>query len=371
MLFSWLFAAAVAAFLYPYVIFPALLAIIGRKQHRQAVRPSGSELPRVAILVSAYNEATRIADKIDNFLALDYPSDRIQMWIGTDGSADDTANVVRRIDVPRVHVVERPVRSGKTAVLNDLASRASGADMFVFTDVNSFYRPDTVRRLVTALLEPGVGLVCGRTLVRGADRQIEVEGAYYRLEQWLKDRETSRGWLAGALGAVYAIRADLYTELDPALINDLTHPCQAALRGYQCRVDPLAISEEAAGDDPTREFSRQTRMTAQGAYVLAVHMPRLLVRGRLGQFWVLLSHKLARWVAGLWLIAGAILLPLLWWPLAVVAAIALALLFAGWKQGARWATFPAYFLLVHLAYLNGLRHALSGNRFVVWKPREG
>jgi cellulose synthase/poly-beta-1,6-N-acetylglucosamine synthase-like glycosyltransferase len=283
------------------------------------------------------------------------------------------SGVVRRTGAARVHLVERRERSGKTAVLNDLAprARAGGASVFVFTDVNASYRPDTVRRLVAALQEPGTGLVCGRTVVRGADRQIEIEGAYYRLEQWLKERESSRGWLAGALGAVYAMRAELYTELDPALINDLTHPCQVAIRGYKLRFDPLAISEEAAGDDATREFSRQTRMTAQGAYVLARYLPALLSAGRPGQFWVLLSHKLMRWIAGLWIILGAALLPLISVPLSIAAAVLFVVLIAGWKRGAGWATFPAYFLLVHLAYLNGLWRALSGNRFVVWKPREG
>lgn len=369
--FPWLFAAIVAAFLYPYAIYPALLALIGRKRNRQVTPLDDAELPRVAILTSAFNEESRIADKIANFLALDYPQDRIEMWIGTDGSADDTANVIRRIAEPRVHLVERRERSGKTAVLNDLAARANTAEVFVFTDVNSFYRPGTVRRMVAALREPGVGLICGRTLVRGADRQIEVEGAYYRLEQWLKERETSRGWLAGALGAVYAIRAELYTELNPALINDLSHTCEIAARGYESRFDPMAISEEAAGDDASREFSRQTRMTAQGAYVLATYMPSLLAKGRLGQFWVLLSHKFMRWIAGVWIIAGAVLLPFLSVPLTLLALACVFVLFVGWKRRAGWTTFPVYFLLVHLAYLNGLRHAAAGNRFVVWKPREG
>jgi cellulose synthase/poly-beta-1,6-N-acetylglucosamine synthase-like glycosyltransferase len=368
----WLLAGCVAALLYPYLIFPAILAILSRKR-KLFVPPEITEVPRVAILASAYNEESRVAGKIANFLAIDYPQDRLDFWIGTDGSADDTANAVRRIAAPRVHLVERAERSGKTAVLNDLAARAraDGAEIFVFTDINSFYRPDTVRRLVTALQEPGVGLVCGRTVVRGADRQIEVEGAYYRFEQWLKERESARGWLAGALGAVYAIRAELYTELDPALINDLTHPCEVAIRGYQSRFDPLAINEEAAGDDPTREFSRQTRMTAQGAYVLAKYMPALLSAGKPGQSWVLFSHKFSRWIAGLWVIAAAVLLPLISLPAAIAASIVLAVLFAGWKRRARWATLPAYFFLVHTAYLNGLWRALTGDRFVVWKPREG
>jgi cellulose synthase/poly-beta-1,6-N-acetylglucosamine synthase-like glycosyltransferase len=372
LLYLWLFAGAVAALLYPYVVFPALLAVISRKQNRVYTPPAGDALPRVAILASAFNEESRIAEKIRNFLALDYPEDRIGMWIGTDGSADDTAGVVRRMAAPRVHLVERRERAGKTAVLNVLTAlaRARGAEIFVFTDINNFYRPDTVRRLAAALQEADVGLVCGRTLVRGADRQIEVEGAYYRLEQWLKERESSRGWLAGALGAVYAMRAELYTELHPALINDLTHPCQVAIRGYKSRFDPMAISEEAAGDNPVREFSRQTRMTAQGAFVLATQMPALLAAGCAGQFWVLLSHKLMRWIAGLWLIVIAVLLPLISLPLTLLAALCVGVLFIGWKRKAGWATFPVYFFLVHLAYLNGLWRALLGERYVVWKPRE-
>ena len=372
LLFS-LFAGVVAAFLYPYVLFPAVLAIVSRKQNRAAAPIPDANLPRVAILVSAFNEENRIAAKIDNFLATDYPEDRLEMWIGTDGSVDNTANIVRQLAHPRVHLVERAERSGKTMVLNDLAARARarGAEVFVFTDVNSFYRPDTVRRLVSGLREPGVGLVCGRTLVKGADPQIEIEDTYYRIEQWLKERESSRGWLAGALGAVYALPAELYTQLNPELINDLTHPCEVAVRGYKLRFDPLAINEEAAGDNPAREFSRQTRMTAQGAYVLARYMPALLAARRVGQFWVLLSHKFLRWVAGLWLLVAGALLPLISIPVTVAVAAALVALFTGWKFRAGWATFPAYFFLVHLAYLNGLRHALRGDRFVVWKPREG
>jgi cellulose synthase/poly-beta-1,6-N-acetylglucosamine synthase-like glycosyltransferase len=372
LLHLWLFAGAVAAFLYPYVIFPALLAVISRKRDRSCAAVPAAGLPRVAVLASAFNEESRIAEKIRNFLASDYPEDRIEMWIGTDGSADNTAAVVRQTGAPRVHLVERDERRGKTTVLNILAARARacGAEVFVFTDINSFYRPDTIRRLVAALQEPGVGLVCGRTLVGGADRQIEVEGAYYRLEWWLKERESSRGWLAGALGAVYAMRADLYTELHPALINDLTHPCQVALRGYKSRFDPMAINEEAAGDNPTREFSRQTRMTAQGAYVLATQMPALLAAGCVGQLWVLLSHKLMRWIAGVWLIVIVVLLPVISVPLTLVVAAGFVVLLIAWKRRASWATFPMYFLLVHLAYLNGLWRALLGDRFVVWKPRE-
>lgn len=362
-----LLAAAIFAVLYPYLIFPALLGLMSGKKKRPV---SQNNLPSVAILVSAYIEAERIADKIRNFQSLDYPEDRLELWIGTDGSSDNTAAIIREINAPRVFLVERLQRSGKTAVLNDLASRAK-ADIFVFSDVNALYRPDTVRMLVAPFADPKVGVVSGRTIIRGNDGQAVVEGAYYRFEAWLKKRESQNGWLAGALGAVYAIRAGLYRTLAPELINDLAHPCQAAAMGYECRFEPLAISEEAAGDDAGREFFRQTRMTAQAAYVLATHMPQLLRAGRLGQFWILLSHKWLRWTAGLWIILAALLLPFVSLPLTGLALVLALLLFAGWKSKAKWAAIPAYFLMVHTAYLNGLWRALRGDRFVVWKPRAG
>jgi hypothetical protein len=112
-------------------------------------------------------------------------------------------------------------------------------------------------------------------------------------------------------------------------------------------------------------------MTAQAAYVLATQTGPLLASGRLGQLWVLVSHKWLRWIAGLWLIAGAVLLPLISLPLALLAGAGAIVLFLGWKSRAGWATLPVYFLLVHLAYLNGLWRAMLGDRYVVWKPREG
>jgi len=365
-----LFAAAVAAFLYPYVLFPALLAVLARKNRSEDEPSHSSSLPSVSILVSAYNEAPRIADKIHNFQLTDYATDRLDLWIGSDGSEDDTARILAGLRAPRVHLVERKERSGKTSVLNDLAS-GTGATILIFTDVNALFRPDTVRRLAEPFADPRVGLVSGRTVIRGNDGQVEVEGAYYQFESWLKAKESSRGWLAGADGAVYALRASLYRELGPELINDLTHPCQVAALGFESRFEPLAISEEGAGDDPGREFARQTRMTAQAAYVLATQMPALISAGRFGQLWVLLSHKWLRWIAGLWLIAGAaVLLSFLSLPLAGVTLLGAVALFGALLKTGR-ASLPVYFLLVHLAYLNGLWRAILGDRYVVWKPREG
>ena len=363
----WLLGAAIVAVLYPYVIFPGLLAVIGRKPETPS---EPAELPRVALLVSAFIEGERIADKIRNFQSFDYPADRIDLWIGTDGSPDNTAEIVRN---SMLHgFIWSSVRSAVARPLFSMISHR-GPMRTCLSSVMLTALTGRIRSGNSFATSPirGVGVVSGRTIIRGRDGQAIVEGAYYRFESWLKLRESGNGWLPGALGAVYAIRANLYKTLAPEIINDLAHPCQVVAMGYKCRFDPTAISEEAAGDDAGREFSRQTRMTAQAAYVLATYIPQLLRSGRLGMLWILLSHKWLRWTAGLWIIAAVCVLPFISLPLTVLAVIAAVALFSGWKANRGWATLPVYFLMVHTAYLNGLRRALQGERYVVWKPRAG
>jgi cellulose synthase/poly-beta-1,6-N-acetylglucosamine synthase-like glycosyltransferase len=362
----WLLAIAVTGVLYPYVVYPLLLACVSRVWARSGA--VSAETPSVAILVSAFNEEARIAEKIANFGALDYPRDKLQLWIGSDGSVDGTADVVRAAGAAGVHVVENANRRGKTIVLNELAKRAQ-AEVFIFTDVNALFRPDAVRRLTAVMSDPRVGLVSGRTVIRDGEGNVEMEGAYYRFESWLKLREGRCGWLAGADGAIYALRANLYRELPPGFINDLAHACQVVAEGFDARLEPLAISEESAGDDAGREFDRQTRMTAQSAYLLAAYMRRLLRARRIGFAWVLLSHKWLRWTTALWLLLGAVALLAISALTAATVVISALALWLGWRAGLRAASLPVFFILVHVAYLRGIWHAIRGERYVTWKPR--
>ncbi len=353
--------------LYPYVIYPLMLALVGRDKPGAA---GGEYFPRVAILISAFNEEQHMGAKVRNFLELDYPADKLEMWVGLDGSSDGTAAILQGYADPRIHVLASAARGGKTAMLNALAAQAK-AEIFLFTDVNPVYRPEAVRELVQPFADPRVGLVSGQTRVRGAGN-VAVEGAYYRFEHWLKLRESTGGWLAGALGPNYGIRASLYEPLDTALINDLAHPGLVAARGYRSVFCEKSLIEEEAGDDAGREFFRQTRMTAQGAYVLARLCPKLLWSGSWGMLWVLGSHKLLRWMVGWWIIAGTFALAGAgWWCVLAAELAGLGWVAWGWMRGARWARLPGFFLLVHAAYTVALWQACRGERYVTWKPRAG
>lgn len=371
---AWLFVGCVAAAAYPYLIYPLLLGWIARARSKPPASQEGPpHSPTVAILVSAHNEELRIAEKLENFKSLQYQAGSLQLWVGVDGADDRTAEIVRASAIDGVHCLANPARRGKTTVLNELArkARGEGAEVFVFTDVNAFFRPDAVRELVRPLVDSDVGLVSGRTVIRGRDGNSETEGAYYRLESWLKQREGALGWLPGADGAIYALRADLYTELDPALINDLAHPCQTVAAGKTARFAAAAVSEEEAGDGAEREFHRQTRMTAQAAFVLVKEGMPLLRARQWGMLWVLLSHKWARWVAGLWILAGTgALVSLGPWGIGLTGLTLLTVGLA-WRCGWPGGNVAAFFGIVHAAYLRGLWKAIRGERYVTWKLRAG
>lgn len=367
--------------LYCYAGYPLLLWLLSQRAPQRPPRlASGGEYPSMAVLLSVHNEESRIQRKINNFQELDYPGDKLEFRIGLDGSTDGTERLVRACGDQRIGCLAVAKRSGKTAVLNRLAKQTQ-AEILVFTDVNAMFRRQALQELAAVLAEPGVGLVSGRTVARPGGRAAEVEGAYYRYENWVKVQEGALGRLTGADGAIYALRRSLCEDLEAELINDFAHPCHVILRGYAARFTPAAIAEEEAEGTASQEFRRQTRMSAQGIYVYVHYIGRLVRAGHWRFAWMLTSHKPGRWLGLLWmLLAGVGAVGLAgrspWGKLLLVlgaGGLALAAAAALFPSRAKSAIlrFPLYVMVVHLAYLRGILKYLAGERYVTWEPRSG
>jgi cellulose synthase/poly-beta-1,6-N-acetylglucosamine synthase-like glycosyltransferase len=155
--------AALALLAWTYAGYHAFLWLLTRVVPARATRPGAPpRWPRVAVLVAAYNEEAVIAARLRNLLDLDYPADRLEILVGSDGSSDRTAEIVRGVEDPRVRLAAFPVRRGKTSVLNDLVARAR-AEVVVLTDANTLFRRDAVRELVRGLWRhPRACAVVGR-----------------------------------------------------------------------------------------------------------------------------------------------------------------------------------------------------------------
>src|SRR5207247_10459598 len=209
---------------------------------------------------------------------------------------------------------ERP-RAGRSLAWNGGVSVATG-DLLIFPDANALFGPDSLARLAAGFHDPRVGLVSGQGLYVAGDTEAPraVGNGYVRYETFIKTREGRPGFVGGADGAIVALRRDIYRDLGPAEVNDLLHPIQAALEGYASRFDGHAFTMEPPSPGRGSEFRRYVRIIAQGFTLLSRWMPRLIAEHRWRAVWMLVSHRLLRWmsapclalalVANAWLAVG-------------------------------------------------------------------
>jgi cellulose synthase/poly-beta-1,6-N-acetylglucosamine synthase-like glycosyltransferase len=290
---------------------------------------SADPVPSVTLIVPAYDEEEVIEAKVANALALEYPRERLQLIVASDGSADATAEHARAAGADLV--LELPP-GGKVAALNAGAERASG-ELLAFSDANSVWAPDALLRLVAPFADPAVGYACGqvRFLDEGGDN---LEGAYWRYEMAVREMESALGGITAGNGAIYAVRADAYAPLAPSGSHDLSFPFELAKRGLRSLYVPAARAEEKMVPTMEGEFARKRRMMV-GLWDIVVGEGMLSPRGYSPLFaFELASHRLLRYLS-----------PLLH---LVVLAANVALLGNGWVYTA---TFVAQLALIAAALL--------------------
>jgi cellulose synthase/poly-beta-1,6-N-acetylglucosamine synthase-like glycosyltransferase len=371
-----LFYISAFLLLYAYVLYPALLFALSASRPRRADFSGDSAAdtatPSLSIIVAAYNEEHCIAQKIENFLSCRYSGDA-ELIVISDGSTDRTAEIAQSMASERVRVIRQPERRGKGVAVNAGAAAAHG-EVLVFTDANAMFAADALEKVALPLRDKSIGLVTGVSRYPGET----IGSAYQRYEQMLKGLESRLGAVAGADGALYAMRRDLFTPLDPALINDFVHPILASIAGAQSVMagDAFAIEEFSAAG----EFARQVRMVSQAALVYFRLLPELIKKRRWRSIIVLTSHKMLRWLTAPILAIGVIATV----PLASDGGIfrvvlGLEMLFAlvaaiGWIATRRGtdgkATFAYQFVALNCAQAVGLWRCFAGEVPVLWEPRK-
>ena len=368
-----LFYISAFILLYAYVFYPVVLIALSASQPRRA-DPDGDSAataPSLSVIVAAYNEERCIAHKIENFLSCRYSGDA-EMIVVSDGSSDSTAEIAESMASGRVRVIRQGERRGKGVAVNAGAKAARG-EVLVFTDANAMFAVDALEQVARPMRDKSVGLVTGVSRYPGET----IGSAYQRYEQMLKGLESRLGVVAGADGALYAMRRDLFKPLDPALINDFVHPIVASLAGAQSVMagDAFALEEFSAAG----EFARQVRMVSQAALVYFRLLPELIKRRRWRSILVLTSHKLLRWLTAPLLAIGVIAtVPLARYGGTFRVVLGMEILFAliaaigmvASRRGTEGkATFAYQFVALNCAQAIGLWRCFSGEVPVVWKPR--
>jgi poly-beta-1,6-N-acetyl-D-glucosamine synthase len=269
--FAFWFSAAFV--LFTYFGYPALLALWAGLRPRP-VRKSPFA-PFVSIVISVHNGADYLQRKLKNLLVeMDYPADRFEIILVSDGSTDATAEVARGFADSHLRFFELPQRKGKPSALNLAVAQARG-EIVIFNDMRQTMAPDALRQLVANFNDPAVGGVTGEmVLVDPHDRFRPQYGLYYRYEQWIRLKESAIGSMIGSSGAFSAIRRELFRTLPPdVILDDVYTPMQIVLRGYRTVFDPSAHAFDP--HDERSEFLRKQR-TLMGNYQILFLLPAIL-----------------------------------------------------------------------------------------------
>jgi cellulose synthase/poly-beta-1,6-N-acetylglucosamine synthase-like glycosyltransferase len=290
-LLTWLTAKSVfwssaGLLAYTYAGYPAGIAALARLRGRPPRK--GPYEPTVSVVMAAGNEERVIGRKLDNLLALDYPREKLQIIVVSDGSTDRTDAIVRGYEDRGVLLERVATRSGKPTAINRGVRRATG-EVLLFCDARQRVDGAALRELTSCFADPEVGAVSGE-LYLGAERG---PGLYWRYEKVIRQSEGLVDSVAGATGALFAVRRSLFEEL-PAdcLLDDVFTPMQIMLRGYRVAFEPAArvFDEEA---DLKGEFARKAR-TLAGNFQVVRELPGLIDPRRNRIFLQFLSHKLLR-----------------------------------------------------------------------------
>jgi cellulose synthase/poly-beta-1,6-N-acetylglucosamine synthase-like glycosyltransferase len=371
-------AVSLGACIYVYLGYPLLLFLAARLAPAKH-RVDENILPRVTILISAFNEREVIRGKIENSLSLDYPRDLLEIAVISDASDDGTDDIVRGFAARRVKLLRQEARLGKSVGLN-LGVAMTASDIVLFSDANAIYSPDAVRKLVRHFADPQVGYVVGNARYRESSDQkasAQSEGLYWKLETWLKAKESIWGSVVGGDGAIYAIRRELYTPLLPTDINDFLNPLQIIVHGYRGIYEPAAVCFEDAGESFEKEFQRKVRIISRSLNAVR-RAPRATLPWTQPRHWFsLVSHKILRWLVPVFLILALVSnLALYRNPFfMVLAAIQVAsylfalmgFIFRRRPGLIRIFRIPYYFCLVNLASLIGIFKFLSGSLSPTWQ----
>ena len=373
-----IFWISLTALVYVYVGYPLLVYFVS------LVRPlevkKGNFEPTVTVLITAYNEEEAIRVKLENTLEIDYPKEKLEILVASDGSTDETEKIVREFAAQGVKLFRQEGRMGKTFTQNKAVEQATG-EIILFSDATTKYEKDVLRVMLPNFADETVGCVAGKLIYIDESESGVGKGAksYWNYETFLKMSESRACSLIGASGCLYAVRRSAYREMYAEACSDFLICTVVYRQNLRSIYEPNAVCTEKTNRQTAKEMQMRVRVISQ-TFTDLWRNREMLNPFRSGFYAVeLVSHKLLRYAVPVYLIL------LLFSSIVVAfysnifaAAAALQIFFylsalIGWLlersgKNVRFLAFPLYFLLTNLASLVGFYKFLRGERYARWEP---
>jgi cellulose synthase/poly-beta-1,6-N-acetylglucosamine synthase-like glycosyltransferase len=301
--FFWLSVLMVVYTYLGYYLLLKVFRLFGKKKTSLTPSSSNHELPRITIVVAVYNEEERIVDRINNLLDCSYPEGKVEILVVSDGSTDKTTSLVRSYGDEKVDLLEFKENRGRAAVHNDAALSANG-QILVFTDAETRFEPQFLCNMIPYFKDESVGCAVGNLFYRTGDDAIaEAESFYWKYEKRLRNLESDLGLLATATGACMGVRKDLWRKLEATDDVDFIAPLDVIIQGYQVVFAKEAIAYDFPPHSAKSELETRTRQTSRNflgtirkwTWRQWIKHPEIT--------WVLISHKILRWLTPYFLLA--------------------------------------------------------------------
>lgn len=372
------FWLSVAALLYTYIGYPMLVYLISRLFPREIKRDAFE--PYVTVIITAYNEEQDIAAKLQNTLQIDYPQEKFEILVASDGSTDRTDEIVESFAAKGVSLFHQEGRHGKTFTQNKAVELAKG-EVIIFSDATTMYSKDVLREILPNFADETIGCVAGRLIYHDPNESDVGTGAksYWGYETFLKYCESRACSLIGVSGCLYAVRKSAYRPMYPEACSDFLIATVVYEQGLRTIYEPRAICFEETNEKADKELQMRIRVISQ-TFTDLWRNRKMMNPLKEGFYAVeLFSHKLLRYSVPLFLLlilvssgilalsgfafASIFLLQIVFYSIAVAAWV-----FERSGKQLGFFAFPLYFVLANIASAIGFYKFLSGKRYASWEP---
>lgn len=372
-----IFWFSIFCLVHTYFIYPALLALLSRLIGKK--NPEREEFtPNVSLIIAAYNEEDVISRRIENALSLDYPKDKLEIIISSDGSTDRTNEIVSSYNDERVVLKAYPANRGRAAVHNDSVKAAKG-EIVVFSDANTIFDKDFLRKLVRNFTDPKVGCVSGRLHYLNEDDTSVAEniGLYWKQELFVLEQESKIGTLFLTSGACMAIRKDLFRPIEVYYDIDFICPLDVILQGYRVIHEPEAIAYDTMPSSIGGELKARTRIATRNLAGILSRKTLLNPLRHPIMFFSILSHKLIKYWGPFFIIvaflSNALLLDSMFYRVVFVGQLLFYIgALIGWQFERKGKEVPILstlfsFLLANIGFFRGSLRVLLGRTITTYK----
>lgn len=354
---------------FTYIGYPLFLFLITFFKHNDIRKQE--IYPNVSIIISAYNEEQNIGKKLEDTLNLEYPSDKLEIIVASDGSTDNTNNIVKEIQQKNknIKLIEFKERKGKTFVQNEAVKIAKG-EIIIFSDATTIYEKDVIKKLVRNFYDERVGAVGGELIYISKGSVVgKGNSLYWKYEKFLKKKESQLTSLIGVSGCCYAVRKELYEPINPELISDFVIAQIIYKKGKKVVYEQEAISYEETNKEPQQEFNMRVRVgvrTLNGLW----YMKELLNPFKYGLFsFQLIFHKIFRYSVPIFLVLLFITnFFLVITKQGIIYNIFFILQILFYLLAVLKISIPYYFCITNLALLVSIYLFLKGEKKVLWSP---